>query len=109
MRNAMEAMAAVEPARRRLDVVAERRTGGEGEGEAIVVEVADRGGGISAEAAENLFSPFFTTKPEGMGMGLAICRSIVELHRGRLEFAARPGGGTVFSITLPAETDEGAA
>ncbi len=101
MRNGMEAMAQVPPAARRLEVEAERHAGADGD--TVVVTVADRGGGIAPEVAEKLFSPFFSTKPEGMGMGLAICRSIVELHRGRLEFAPREGGGTVFAITLPAE------
>ena len=104
MRNGMEAMAQVAPAARRLEVEAARHDGVDGD--TVVVTVADRGGGIAPEVAEKLFSPFFSTKPEGMGMGLAICRSIVELHRGRLEFAPREGGGTVFSITLPAEADE---
>ncbi len=106
IRNGMEAMAGIDPKARRLDVVAERRVSGEGDGETVVIEVADRGSGIAADLAEKLFSPFVSTKPDGMGMGLAICRSIVELHRGRLEFAPRPGGGTVFSLTLPAAPGE---
>lgn len=104
MRNAIEAMAAVDPKARRLDVRAERRRSGDGD--TVVVAVADRGSGIAADVADRLFSPFFSTKPEGMGMGLAICRSIVELHRGRLEFTPRPDGGTVFTLTLPAEPGE---
>jgi len=68
----------------------------------IVVEVEDRGHGISAAAGERLFEPFFTTKSEGMGMGLAICRSIVEAHGGRLWFTrAQIGTGTIFHVTLP--------
>jgi two-component system sensor histidine kinase DctS len=51
--------------------------------------------------AGQLFDPLFTTKPEGMGMGLAICRSVVENHRGRLSFEPNPEGGTVFHILLP--------
>jgi two-component system sensor histidine kinase DctS len=48
-----------------------------------------------------LFDPLFTTKTEGLGMGLAICRSVIENHRGRLSFEANPEGGTVFHVLLP--------
>lgn len=108
MRNGMEAMAGRSDGARLLSVAVghQRAPDGSGEtrrlGDDIVVAVADRGPGIPPEVAEKLFSPFFSTKSEGMGMGLAICRSIVELHQGRLEFTARPGGGTVFTLTLPA-------
>ena len=108
MRNAMEAMAATRKPARRLDVSARFRPPSEADAHHadgdVVVEVADRGPGIPPDVADKLFSPFFSTKPEGMGMGLNICRSIVELHQGRLEFTARPGGGTVFTLTLPAAT-----
>jgi two-component system sensor histidine kinase DctS len=63
--------------------------------------IADRGCGIEANVADKLFDPLFTTKAEGLGMGLAICRSVVENHRGRLSFETNPGGGTVFHILLP--------
>ena len=63
--------------------------------------ISDRGCGIDPGAADKLFDPLFTTKAEGMGMGLAICRSVVENHRGRLTFEANPGGGTTFRILLP--------
>ena len=66
-----------------------------------VVKVADRGHGIAPETAANLFQPFFTTKAEGMGMGLNICRSIIEFHQGRLWFEANPEGGSIFSFSLP--------
>lgn len=107
-RNGMEAMAATAAGDRRLEVSVRRRRrpdGGDGE---AVVEVADHGPGIPPEIAERLFTPFFSTKPEGMGMGLAICRSIVELHQGRLEFTPRPGGGTVFTLGLPIHGTEAA-
>ncbi len=63
--------------------------------------VSDRGTGIESELYEKLFEPFFSTKSEGMGMGLNICRSIVEFHRGRLWATSNPGGGTTFRFTLP--------
>lgn len=100
MRNGMEAMAGRRRGHKHLTITA-HRTGAE-----IRVEVADRGTGIPPDVAERLFSPFFSTKPEGMGMGLAICRSIVERHQGRLEFTARAGGGTVFTVTLPVDQEE---
>ena len=61
----------------------------------------DRGQGIPPDLYEKLFVPFFSTKSEGMGMGLNICRSIVEFHRGRLWAVPNPGGGTIFRFTLP--------
>jgi two-component system sensor histidine kinase DctS len=64
------------------------------------IRVADRGPGIDAALAEQVFAPFFTTKAGGLGLGLNICRTIVEAHRGRLSFADRPGGGTVFTLEL---------
>lgn len=65
------------------------------------IEVVDQGSGIAPEVVDRLFDPFTSTKAEGMGMGLNICRSIVELHRGQLTHRSRPGGGTIFTITLP--------
>ena len=103
MRNGMEAMAGGRRGKKILTVSA-RRTAEPAE---ISVDVADRGPGIPPEIAAKLFTPFFSTKPQGMGMGLAICRSIVERHQGRLEFTQRTGGGTVFTLTLP--LDEGTA
>ena len=70
----------------------------------VEFSVADSGGGISEAVAAELFTPFFTTKAEGMGMGLNICRSIVEFHEGRLWVDANPAGGCIFRFTLPLET-----
>jgi two-component system sensor histidine kinase DctS len=67
----------------------------------VAVEVRDRGCGIPADVGEQLFRPFFTTKSEGMGMGLSICRTVIESHGGHLTFAPGPDGGTVFRFTLP--------
>ena len=67
----------------------------------VEVSVTDHGHGITAESEAELFKPFFTTKPEGMGIGLNICRSIVELHEGRLWFSRNVGTGSTFRFTLP--------
>ncbi|VWX59539.1 Sensor protein FixL [Burkholderiales bacterium 8X] len=64
--------------------------------------VADVGCGISAEVEARLFTPFFTTRPDGMGLGLSLCRTVVEQHGGVLLFAANQPRGTVFRFTLPA-------
>lgn len=66
----------------------------------IYIRVTDNGPGISSDVAANLFQPFFTTKPEGLGLGLNICRTTVEAHRGRLVFENRPGGGAIFTVYL---------
>lgn len=69
----------------------------------ISVEVADRGGGLDENAEADFFEPFATTKAKGMGVGLSISRSIVEAHYGRIWARPNPGGGAVFSFTLPLE------
>ena len=66
----------------------------------VTISVTDNGPGISEEMADQLFRPFATSKPRGMGLGLAISRSIVEAHGGRLAFEA-VNGGCVFQFTLP--------
>ena len=71
------------------------------DGNAVEVEVRDSAPGISQDVADRLFEPFVTTKPEGMGIGLSICRSIVEDHHGHLTADANEGGGAVFRFTLP--------
>ncbi|HTQ15507.1 MAG TPA: PAS domain S-box protein [Rhizomicrobium sp.] len=74
-----------------------------GPGEALVgVTVADSGPGLPQEVAEQLFKPFVTTKEQGMGVGLSICRTIVEAHQGRIWTSAPAGGGTAFHFELPA-------
>ena len=67
----------------------------------VRVSVADTGIGVPPEIEARLFQPFVTTKPEGMGIGLSVCRTIVEAHSGRLWMASNPGGGSVFRFTLP--------
>ena len=96
VKNAVEAMQSTPRGERELAISA--RANGK---DFIEVNVADRGSGVTAEQSERLFAPFYTTKAEGMGMGLNICRSIIEFHHGRLWTVANPGGGSVFSFTLP--------
>ena len=93
IRNAVEAM---ESERRELTVSAAP----DGDG-GVAIRVADTGPGLASEVAERLFQPFLTTKPQGMGIGLSICRSIIEEHGGELHAEPNPGGGTVFAFTLP--------
>jgi len=94
--NAVDAMAAKEGSRI-LSVKSQTY-----EGERIMVSVADTGIGIDPPDAEQIFNPLFTTKSHGMGMGLSICRAIIEAHEGRLWFAPNTPCGTVFQFTLPA-------
>ena len=96
MRNAYEAM--VESERRELDVVTLLS-----DDEMIEITIADRGPGLPDEIAEHVFEPFHTTKQNGMGLGLSICRSIVEDHRGKLRYQPNRGGGACFRVTLPAK------
>jgi signal transduction histidine kinase len=93
MMNASQAMSG-QSGRRRLVLSAT------GTGEAIDITVADTGPGIAPEHLERLFDPFFTTRPQGMGMGLAICRTIAEAHGGRLIVESEPGRGATFRLTL---------
>jgi PAS domain S-box-containing protein len=67
----------------------------------VLVEVQDSGTGIPAEKLASIFDPFITSKPEGLGMGLSICRSIIERHGGKISAANNPDRGAKFSITLP--------
>jgi signal transduction histidine kinase len=64
--------------------------------------VKDSGPGLAQANLEQLFAPFYTTKPEGLGMGLSICRSIIEAHAGRLWVTANLPRGAIFSFTVPA-------
>jgi PAS domain S-box-containing protein len=98
IRNALEAM--TESTRRELDISTALVSGA-----TIEIAVADRGSGIPKGTGEHLFEPFISTKPQGMGLGLSICRSIVEAHGGRLQSEPNPGGGTIFRFTLAAALD----
>jgi two-component system, LuxR family, sensor histidine kinase DctS len=93
--NALQAMNETPPAQRLVEIETTVA------GAYVKVLVADRGTGVAPEAAERLFDPFFTTKPDGLGLGLNICRTIAESHRGRLTFEKRHGGGTTFILCIP--------
>jgi signal transduction histidine kinase len=67
----------------------------------VEISVIDRGSGIEPKNLENIFNPFFTTKPEGIGFGLAIISKIVDEHGGRITVESTPGEGSVFRIHLP--------
>jgi C4-dicarboxylate-specific signal transduction histidine kinase len=71
----------------------------------VLVEVQDSGTGIAADKLESIFDPFITSKPEGLGLGLSICRSIIERHGGKISAANNPDRGATFSITLPVTPD----
>jgi signal transduction histidine kinase len=96
MANGADAMEGVEKELRSLVV----SSGGDGGG-AVTVAVQDAGIGLGPEGADRLFAAFFTTKPSSLGMGLAICKSIVESHGGRIEARGNPGRGATFALTLP--------
>jgi len=98
-RNAIEAMRDTPPEKRVLRIVAASDPGATPP--KLVISVIDHGHGIAPEVAERLFSPFFTTKAEGMGMGLNICRTAAEFHGGTLVHEANPQGGTIFRFSLP--------
>lgn len=94
IRNAYEALA--ESERRELDVTTSRLDDG-----AIEIAVSDSGPGFAGDILEHLFEPFHTTKSDGMGLGLSICRTIIEAHGGKLRYEPNCGGGAVFRVTLP--------
>ncbi len=99
IRNAIEAMEA--SPRRELTI--EIDAAGDG---MIAVSVIDTGPGLAPAVAERLFLPFVTTKPQGMGVGLSICRAIVEAHGGQIVAGPNPSGGTIFRFTVPVDGGE---
>lgn len=100
-RNAIEAMQGNPPSHRVLRIVAEAADEQAAPHSAITVSVIDQGHGIPADVVEKLFSPFFSTKSGGMGMGLKICRTAIEFHGGSLTHQDNPAGGTIFTFSLP--------
>jgi PAS domain S-box-containing protein len=99
--NGIEAMQQVSDRRRELKI----RSGRDDMGR-VLLAVTDCGTGIAPDEAERMFAPFFTTKPAGMGMGLSICRSIMEAHEGRLSACRNEGHGATFQFTLPQHEEE---
>jgi signal transduction histidine kinase len=94
--NGMEAMQAVSDRPRELEI-----RSGQDEAHQVHVSVTDCGTGIEPEHVDRLFNTFFTTKANGMGMGLSICRSIVQAHGGQLWARANEPYGAIFQFTLP--------
>jgi PAS domain S-box-containing protein len=94
--NAVQAMGTVEQGPRELSITTDRA-----EPSGVLVAVKDSGPGLAPANLAQLFAPFYTTKADGLGMGLSICRSIIEAHGGRL-WATNPPRGAIFSFTLPA-------
>ena len=96
LQNAVEAMDAIKDDRRILTVRTQRDRD-----KAIAVEVEDTGPGIDANSRDKVFDAFVTTKPGGMGLGLAICRMIIDRHGGRLTASPAHPRGAVFRVVLP--------
>lgn len=96
--NAIEAMSEVKDHARELLIVSKKD-----EASGVRISVSDSGPGLDVESLDRIFTAFYTTKPQGIGMGLAICRSIVEVHGGRLWAAANHGAGATFQFTLPGD------
>jgi C4-dicarboxylate-specific signal transduction histidine kinase len=95
-RNAIEACRDVEPRRRRVSVATLPAPDG-----AALLRVTDWGAGLVSDIEPQLFQPFVSAKPGGLGLGLSICHSVVEAHGGTIQYRANPGGGSVFEFTLP--------
>lgn len=100
--NGLEAMSTVTDRPRELVITSRNAEQGE-----VEVAIQDSGIGLDPEQSARIFDAFYTTKPTGMGMGLSICRSIINAHGGRLWATNNPGQGTTFHFTLPREQDEG--
>jgi signal transduction histidine kinase len=101
IRNAIDAMSLIAPDKRRLRLATQIR-----EGSTAVLSIHDAGGGVSAADHNRIFDAFFTTKSSGMGLGLAISRTIVESHGGKLRLARSGPEGSVFEVALPIVRDE---
>ncbi len=98
--NAVEAMSGTKEGSRELLI----RTG-KAESDGVLVAVSDSGPGLAPASFEHLFEAFYTTKPGGLGIGLSVCRAVIEAHRGRLWATANVPRGAVFQFTVPAHPD----
>jgi signal transduction histidine kinase len=96
--NAIEAMTGVDVGSRELQIDTSRT-----EPNVVLIAVRDSGPGLDPANVQRVFEAFYTTKPDGLGMGLSICRSIIEAHGGRLWATANLPNGAAFQFTLPAE------
>jgi PAS domain S-box-containing protein len=101
VKNGIESMNDIPFDRRRLSITAQLA-----DDRMLEIAVSDQGHGLAEVDLERIFAPFYTTKPDGMGIGLAICRSIIEFHQGRLWVEPRREGGSVFRFTVPIEEEE---
>ena len=99
-RNGFDAMADTPSVARVLELRARSRTDDE-RGQRVEVAVIDHGRGVPPEVVPQLFNAFFTTKADGMGLGLSLCRSVIEQHGGHLQYRPRPEGGSTFAFDLP--------
>lgn len=102
--NAVEAMGSLNHGSRKLLI----GTGADEAGR-VRISVQDSGPGLNPQIFDRVFDPFYTTKADGMGMGLSICRSIIEAHDGRIWASATPGPGSTFNVSLPGALDKGTA
>jgi signal transduction histidine kinase len=100
LRNASDAMNTLDDRPRQLLITTERDDGGRAR-----LSVKDAGFGLAPEAIDKLFEAFYTTKNDGMGMGLSVCRSIIEKHRGVIWATQNDGPGATFSFSIPCGTD----
>jgi signal transduction histidine kinase len=101
--NAIEALSSICESSRELVI-----TTAKGEPDGVLVEVRDSGPGLRSLDLERVFDAFITTKPGGLGMGLSICRTIIEAHGGRLWATAAQPQGATFQFTLPAQSNQAA-
>jgi signal transduction histidine kinase len=93
LKNALEATEGRPDARVEIDLATR--------GAVAVVSISDNGDGLSAEARDKIFLPFFTTKPTGTGLGMAIVKKIMDLHGGEIEIVSQPGRGTTVRLIIP--------
>jgi C4-dicarboxylate-specific signal transduction histidine kinase len=101
LRNACDAVHAIDDRPREIEIRIARD-----EGTLVRVSIRDSGVGLEADSAEKLFDAFYTTKQDGMGIGLSVCRSIIENHRGRLWAVANDGPGATFAFLIPVAPDD---